>query len=168
MKACQFLLLPLLLLLGGCVEPIPFDHPDYPGNRGNSSLRYPPNYRGQSSSYPDRANERSPWDRSPSARDPSDSRYGNDPRSRNNLLPREDDPPRVEPDPPEPEDNPLVEIDPIEEAAKPQFPYAIPVQDAENLVVSPYAKSGPYINVTGLSSGTKIECPKTKKTILVP
>ena len=41
MKAPRiFLTFPVLLFLGGCLEPIPFDHPGYP--RNNSSLRYPP------------------------------------------------------------------------------------------------------------------------------
>ena len=60
------------------------------------------------------------------------------------------------------------DIDPIEEASKPKHPYAIPVKGADNLVVSPFAKDGPYLDTSGLSSGTAIECEVTGKTILVP
>ena len=169
MKASRIIQLscPVLLFLGGCFEPIPFDHPGYP--RNNTSLRYPPgntqraprvNSQGRDPSrYPsDR------WDR-PQTGD----RY--DDRSRYNTPPEERTPkptpkpkPRVKP----PEEKPLVDLDPIAEVEKPQYEYAIPVQGASNLVVSPYAKEGPYIDVSGLSSGTQIECNKTGKTILVP
>ncbi len=50
----------------------------------------------------------------------------------------------------------------------PRYPSAIPVEGASHLVVSPYSKEGPYIDITGLLPGTQIECPKTKRTILCP
>ncbi|MGY8690209.1 MAG: hypothetical protein ACKVHP_21035 [Verrucomicrobiales bacterium] len=154
----------MLLFLGGCFEPIPFDHPGYP--RNNTSLRYPP---GSSQSAPrvdtqGRDQQRYPTDR------------WNHPQSgnRTEIEPRNTQPaPKPKPTPmpkprvPPPEEKPLVDIDPIEET-KPKYEYAIPVQGASNLVVSPYAKDGPYIDVSGLSSGTQIECNKTGKTILVP
>ena len=170
LSACPLL---LLLLLGGCLEPIPFDNPNYPqGTSG--SLRYPQgsqqraprmnggqNYRGNQ--YPtDRWNRTAPGS---NLRD--EQRYNQQstqPAPEPRPVPNPD--PRPQPKPPEAE--PLVDIDPIEESAKPKYDYAIPVQGASNLVVSPYAKEGPYIDVSGLSSGTQIECPKTGKTVLVP
>lgn len=174
MKASQILSvcpLLLLLLLGGCLEPIPFDNPNYPQGR-NGSLRYPQgsqqgaprvnsdrgqNYRGNQ--YPtDR------WNRTtPGSYPRDDFRYED-----RNTPPAPKPKPTPKPKPKPPEAEPLVDIDPIEESAKPKYDYAIPVQGASNLVVSPYAKEGPYIDVSGLSSGTQIECPKTGKTVLVP
>ncbi|MDB2346967.1 hypothetical protein OAV21_01325 [bacterium] len=164
LSACPLL---LLLLLGGCLEPIPFDNPNYPQSR-NGSLRYPQGSqpgaprvnsdRGQSyggNQYPtDR------WNRTTPGTYPRDEQLFDQQNTRPAPTPR--------PAPKPPEAEPLVDIDPIEESTKPKFDYAIPVQGASNLVVSPYAKEGPYIDVSGLSSGTQIECPKTGKTVLVP
>ncbi len=156
--------LPVLLLLGGCLEPMPFDRPGYPRNQ--SSLRYPPGTTGgpRVNAPGNNGYRRSPWDRPPASYPNNTNPYGQPPRD--NLLPKPE--PEPEPKPRLPEDSPLVEIDPLEVPEKPKFEYAIPVQGASGLVVSPYAKEGPYIDVNGLSSGTQIECPKTKKTILVP
>ena len=164
LSACPLL---LLLLLGGCLEPIPFDNSDYPQG-ASGSLRYPhgsqqraprvngvQNYRGNQ--YPtDR------WNRTAPGSNPRDEQRYNQQSTQPAPEPRQ----RPQPKPPEAE--PLVDIDPIEESAKPKYDDAIPVQGASNLVVSPYAKEGPYIDVSGLSSGTLIECPKTGKTVLVP
>lgn len=43
---------------------------------------------------------------------------------------------------------------------------AIPVHGAAQLVVSPYAQEGPYIDVSGISPGTPIECPVTGRTLI--
>lgn len=162
MKATRILFASsVLLLLGACTDP-PFGHPGYP--RGSSSLRYPPSYthpQGRNYNDPNNSQENR-WERPPGYVPPGDPGYSQ-PR------PRDEFEPEPEPEPRRPEDNPLVEdFDPLEEPDEPKYEYAIPVQGASNLVVSPYAKEGPYIDVSGLSSGTQIECPKTKKTILVP
>ena len=170
LSACPLL---LLLLLGGCLEPIPFDNPNYPpGTSG--SLRYPQgtqqgaprvnsgqNTRGNQ--YPtDRWNRTSPGNYS--REEPRNTQQNTKPAPKPQPKPK----PKPRPQPKPPEAEPLVDIDPIEESAKPKYDYAIPVQGASSLVVSPYAKEGPYIDVNGLTSGTQIECPKTSRTILVP
>lgn len=171
MKASQILSaspLLLLLLLGGCLEPIPFDTPNYP--QGSGSLRYPPGNQQQAAprvnSNPSNTNR---WNRTTPGTYPNEQRY-NDERAATKPAPKPKPrpTPKPTPKPKPPEDAPLVDIDPIEEAAKPKYDYALPVQGATNLVVSPYAKEGPYIDVSNLTSGTQIECPKTGKTILVP
>ena len=166
MKAPRILLsFPILLFLGGCLAPIPFDHPGYP--RNNSSLRYPLGETSQQNLG--RYNERYNYNRGIE----NPNRSWDDPPTNARL---EDQPqngqtipgPISEPKP-KPEERELVrDIDPIKESAKPKFPYAIPVQNADNLVVSPFAKDGPYLDTAGLSSGTQIECEVTGKTILVP
>ena len=171
MKASQILTaspLLLLLLLGGCLEPIPFDHPNYP--RGNSgSLRSPYNSAPRVNS-PQRYNDR--WNRSAPGSDYNQRNrdYSNpsEPLPQPKPQPRPKPQPKPEPEQRAPESEPLVDIDPIEESTKPRYEYAIPVQGASNLVVSPFSKEGPYIDVSDLTSGTEIECPKTGKTILVP
>ena len=150
MKASTTLLACLaLLLIGGCCwEPAP---------SGHSSLKYPhdgqldPRARegGRGSNIP-----RNPWDR------PRPDVPHQPPLERVPV-------PEVEVAPPE--ERPLVDPQElITVPAKPHYPYAIPVQGAPHLVVSPYAKDGPYINVYECRSGVQIVCPRTKKTILVP
>ena len=169
MKAPRiFLTFPVLLFLGGCLEPIPFDHPGYP--RNNSSLRYPPGAnQAPRSGYTNPRynnnrgiqNPNNSWNQSPS----------NQRVEEFSQQPPPAPTPKPKPKPkPKPEERELVprDLDPLEEAAKPKIPYAIPVQGADNLVVSPFAKDGPYLDTAGLSSGTQIECEVTGKTILVP
>ena len=169
MKAPQILLtFPALLFLGGCLEPIPFDHPGYP--RNNSNLRYPPGGNNQAP----RAGYNSPrYNNGRGIQNPNSS-WENPPSNgrieAQSAFPEPAPAPSLTPRPkPKPEERELLKnIDPIEEASKPKFPYAIPVQGADNLVVSPFAKDGPYLDTAGLSSGTQIECEVTGKTILVP
>ncbi len=158
---------PLVLFLSGCLEPVPFDHPGYPRNSG-SNLRYPrghnsPNYGNPNTRYDNRyPTSENQWNRP--SRNERDLGY-NEPLRRD-PVPE----PKPDPKPKPPEEDPLIKknYDPIEESTKPEYPYGIPVQGTTNLVVSPYAKDGPYIDTSGFSSGTQIECPKTGKTILVP
>lgn len=180
MKASSILLLscPLLLFLGGCLEPTPFNQPGNGRyNRNSNSLRYPPGHTGNpnanaQNNYENGYRNPSPWDRPPAGY-PNSNQPAVDANGNPLTAPRGAyDPyapaPEPTPRPQLPEDKPLVNIDPIEAPEKPSYEYAIPVQGATGLVVSPFSKEGPYIDVNGLSSGTQIECPKTKKTILVP
>lgn len=50
----------------------------------------------------------------------------------------------------------------------PRIPRGLPVEDAENLIVSPYAPGSGYIDTQGLSSETEITCPFTNKPLRVP
>jgi hypothetical protein len=50
----------------------------------------------------------------------------------------------------------------------PTIPAGLTVEDAENLIVSPYAPDAGYIDTQGLSSGTEITCPFTNKPLRVP
>lgn len=160
----------LLLLLGGCLEPIPFDNPNYP--QSNGSLRYPPGNQQQAAPRVNQSNSNSNrWNRTAPGTYPREEQYQRDQsasRTAPKPKPRPTPKPKPAPKPKPPEETPLVDIDPIEESTKPKYDYALPVQGATNLVVSPYSKDGPYIDVSNLSSGTQIECPKTGKTILVP
>lgn len=170
MKAIRFLpvlFLPLFLSLGGCFTPVPYDQPTgYPGLRHPSG--YPPNApsrygapprQGSNFPYPDQRTSR--WD------DPS--RMNNPDGSAAQLQPQ----PEPEPQPRvgnrevlKPIDDPLNVKDPVKE--EPKYPYGIPVKGKDNLIISPYAKDKGYIDVSGLPSGTQIECHWTKKIILVP
>lgn len=164
-RSLPILLSPLILMLGGCFTPVPYDQPTgYPG------LRRPPGYapnpdgrygapRRQGSPYPYQDQRTSRWD------DPS--RMNTPDGATNQPQPQPEPQPRPENrELLKPIDDPLNVKDPVKE--EPKYPYGIPVKGKENLIISPYAKDKGYIDVEGLPSGTQIECHWTKKIILVP
>jgi hypothetical protein len=48
------------------------------------------------------------------------------------------------------------------------LPVALPAEENEGMVRSPYAPDQGYVDVSGLPSGTKVRCPYTNKVFLVP
>ena len=53
-------------------------------------------------------------------------------------------------------------------AAPAELPYGVPVPGTKGFIYSPYDKSAGFVDVQGISPGTKVRCPYTGKIFRVP
>jgi hypothetical protein len=60
------------------------------------------------------------------------------------------------------------ETKPTQPAPANNLPYGIKVPSKPGFVLSPHDKSARIVDVQGIASGTKVKCPYTQKTFLVP